>query len=423
MGASLGYFTNAYNVSKHSIQLLYTNGDHTEDTNTGRQIYVNLSCGSGDLTITDYVQAQYPPPPNNAPYTYYVYATHKALCKYFAPPPPPAGFSCKFGKYDLSSMAGESDVYLWYPVDQNTVTVSICGTLNTTCGTFPQNKCSSISSGCTSACQTWVDNDGESEGVSLGYVTDSYNVSKYGIQILYTQGDVTDQGYGRQIYVNLGCGVGGLSATNFIQPSSNPPPSGIYSYYIYLTHKHLCKYFPKQPPPHPPPRAQCKFDQFDLCSIAGSMVDFTWDPSDQNTISLAIVGTLPKTCGSDPSDLCDNIAPNCTSACQSWIDESSSYNAVSLGKFTDWFQVGKYSLTFLYLGGDVTLSGIGRQLYVELGCGSGALAIINFTQPTEPPPPGDPYTYYIMATHNYLCKYFKPKPPNSPPAIVALDQY
>jgi hypothetical protein len=322
-----------------------------------------------------------------------------------------AQYTCTFDKYDLTPMAGETASLLWSPAEQNTITFSVCGSLSTTCGTTPDDQCYQRTGNCTSACQTWLDASNGPEGASLGFYTSNYNVTKYSLTLLYTNGDQTYFGNGRQVYIDLACGLGGLTITNFIQAIPPPPPNGApFSYYIYATHYYMCKYFKPRPPPPPP---QCTYGSYDLSPLAGMTASLTWAPN-QN-ISIAVCGTLATTCGSRPSNQCASSSSNCTSACQTWGDPSNGPQGASLGYFSNFFKVGKYSITLLYIDGDVTELGVGRQAFVELGCGSQtSLTITNFTQAIGPPPPnGEPYSYFVTATHKYLCKYFNPLPPVS----------
>jgi len=158
--------------------------------------------------------------------------------------------SCKAGPYDLTPIQGKQLSYQWHPSDQGTAVVAICGTLNqVVCGTLPDQMCYEKNSGCALACQTWMDDASGPQGAALGTQFQSITPGDNSVTLLYTGGDQTDDGTGRQVYVTVNCGTDDLAFQSFVQADpSNPPPQGQpYSFYINVTSKYACKNTCKYP--------------------------------------------------------------------------------------------------------------------------------------------------------------------------------
>jgi len=149
--------------------------------------------------------------------------------------------NCRAGPYDLTPLAGRTATLDWEPNTQNTVQVALCGLLKTGCGTTPDLKCYQRPL-CTSSCQTWIDDDSGPTGVSLGVLSRmSYDATNDAVVALYTGGDDTSDGVGRQLIVTITCGLSPLTITSFVQATGAPPSNGgPYTYYVNMTSNFTC---------------------------------------------------------------------------------------------------------------------------------------------------------------------------------------
>jgi len=162
-----------------------------------------------------------------------------ALSSTFVVAQPP----CVAGPYDLSPIAGKLVSVVWDPSAVGTISVGICTTLDQPCGTQPDvNKCYETPTGCTSVCQSWIDQDNSPQGANLGIYTSIYEGDD-GVVLEADGGDPTDKGIGRRTLINIACGTSLLNFTAFIQARADPvPPHGQpYTYMVNFTSNLVCK--------------------------------------------------------------------------------------------------------------------------------------------------------------------------------------
>eukprot|EP01127_Copromyxa_protea_P000425 TRINITY_DN10353_c0_g1_i1.p1 TRINITY_DN10353_c0_g1~~TRINITY_DN10353_c0_g1_i1.p1 ORF type:complete len:243 (-),score=62.48 TRINITY_DN10353_c0_g1_i1:37-765(-) len=140
------------------------------------------------------------------------------------------------GGYDLAGFRDNTYKYEWSTGAY--VVISLCGTINTSCG---------ISGGCTAPdccafCQLWT-SDGQTDGACLGKNFAGSVPISGGIQMKYTGGDPVASPPGpREGFVDVICDSSTLfSPSGFVQAQpNNPGPDGAYAYNLTVKTSAVC---------------------------------------------------------------------------------------------------------------------------------------------------------------------------------------
>jgi len=154
------------------------------------------------------------------------------------PTSPPSTICNSVGGYNLQSIALATDyTYPWNPkaADQKIV-FNICGNIHTTCGSTPDDECSSTATNCCGVCQEWQDDDG-AQGACLGKFA-SVQMDGSMVRIVYTGGDPVNS-VGRTAYIQISCGSGAAIPTQFVQAQSHLPNQP-YIYLLNINSSLLC---------------------------------------------------------------------------------------------------------------------------------------------------------------------------------------
>jgi len=148
------------------------------------------------------------------------------------PTSPPASTCDRINGYNLRPLVSRQ-IFYSIPGSNGTgaVRYSICNTINMACGEAGE-PCSSTSSNCCGACQSWVEADGP-QNCSLGtYSSYSVDPSSNTITITYLGGD-SFQGIQRALTITLTCNISaGFITTTGFTPANGHEPNQPYWYSI-----------------------------------------------------------------------------------------------------------------------------------------------------------------------------------------------
>jgi len=146
-----------------------------------------------------------------------------------------------------------------------------------------------------------------------------------------------------------------------------------------------------------------------------------WEPNDSTQlVQYAPCGFISNICGNTPppGNQCSNPGSEgqCCGVCQSWVSDDQ-LQAACLGTLLGSVTVlTQESVQIVYLNGDTSEDGIGREVIVVVNCDSTA-GVLDFDmfQPAIPSnPPPDVYTYTLTLKSSTLCEVAPPNSPNPP---------
>jgi len=141
------------------------------------------------------------------------------------------------GGFDFSGMVDKTHKWMWK--DQQYVVLTLCGTINASCGIT--GECTSPH--CCTFCQLWI-TDGQEDGACLGKTYTSFTTTSEGIKMKYVGGDPVPQGPQgpagpREAFIDVICGKVEWDQSGFHEATAIGP-DGSYAYNLTVTTSLAC---------------------------------------------------------------------------------------------------------------------------------------------------------------------------------------